>query len=111
MSVALFKNGDQKYTDLDLIDCLKQIGIQKGDILYMHSEMYNFGIPLIAPRQLFSNIINCIFETIGKEGTLIMPTFTYSFCKNEVYDKLYSKSTVGVLTEHFRKWGGGKTHK
>lgn len=33
-----------------------------------------------------------------------MPTFTYSFCKNEIYDKLNSKSTVGVLTEYFRKW-------
>ncbi|MBF7046656.1 AAC(3) family N-acetyltransferase, partial [Campylobacter volucris] len=45
---------------------------------------------------------------IGKEGTLIMPTFTYSFCKNGIYDKLNSKSEVGILTEYFRKCEGVK---
>ncbi len=37
-----------------------------------------------------------------------MPTFTYSFCKNEVYDKLNSKCTVGILNEFFRKQEGVK---
>ncbi|MBF7049334.1 AAC(3) family N-acetyltransferase, partial [Campylobacter volucris] len=45
---------------------------------------------------------------IGKEGTLIMPTFTYSFCKNEVYDKLNSYTKMGALNEYFRKCEGVK---
>lgn len=35
-------------------------------------------------------------------GTIIMLRFTYSFCKNENYDKLNSKSKMGVLSEFFR---------
>lgn len=49
-----------------------------------------------------------MLDIIGKNGTLIMPVFSYSFCKNEIYDKLYSKGKVGVLNEFFRLSGGGK---
>lgn len=31
-----------------------------------------------------------------------MPTFTYSFNRYKDYDKTYTKSTVGILTEYFR---------
>nr|WP_325100685.1 hypothetical protein [Campylobacter sp. 2018MI35] len=40
-----------------------------------------------------------------------MPTFTYSFCKNQIYDKFHSKCKVGILNEFFRLWGGGKKNK
>ncbi|EAK9946142.1 aminoglycoside N(3)-acetyltransferase [Campylobacter lari] len=106
--MKLFKNNNYIFTTLDLVNCLKQMGIKKGDILYMHSEIYNFGVPLINPKKILHIFLDCFFEVIGKEGTLIMPTFTYSFCKNEIYDKLNSKSTVGALTEYFRTWGGVK---
>jgi aminoglycoside 3-N-acetyltransferase len=32
-----------------------------------------------------------------------MPTFTYSFCRGAIYDPDQSPSTVGVLTEYFRR--------
>ena len=37
-----------------------------------------------------------------------MPTFTYSFLKNEAFDMQKSKSTTGTLTEYFRKLDGVK---
>lgn len=37
-----------------------------------------------------------------------MPTFTYSFCNNEIYDKTKTKSKVGVLNEFFRTQEGVK---
>ena len=38
--------------------------------------------------------------TIGSEGTLVMPTFTYSaFKENKFFDKNNSKSEVGLITE------------
>lgn len=36
------------------------------------------------------------------DGTLIMPTFTYSFCRGEPFSVTDSPSTVGALGEHFR---------
>ncbi|WP_257929572.1 aminoglycoside N3'-acetyltransferase [Campylobacter lari] len=102
------EHNNKKYSNIDLIKTFKKLGIKKGDILCIHSELIKFGTPLLSKNEFLQTILDCFFEVIGKEGTLIMPTFTYSFCKNEIYDKLKSKSTVGILTEYFRTWGGVK---
>ncbi|HFJ1673332.1 TPA: AAC(3) family N-acetyltransferase [Campylobacter coli] len=107
MKYFLEHNG-KKYSDKDLIDAFYQLGIQRGDILCVHTELFNFGIPLLSRNEFLQTILNCFFEVIGKEGTLIMPTFTYSFCKNEVYDKINSKTKMGALNEYFRKQTGVK---
>ncbi|MCW0256642.1 AAC(3) family N-acetyltransferase [Campylobacter lari] len=99
----LFKTQNHIFTTDELKLTLQNLGIKKGDILYIHSEIFNFGIPMINLHDLQKNIIDCFFEIIGNEGTLIIPTFTYSFCDNKVYDKLNSKTRIGVLNEFFRK--------
>ncbi|EAI3905184.1 aminoglycoside N(3)-acetyltransferase [Campylobacter lari] len=99
---------DKKYSNVDLIEAFKKLGIKKGDILCVHSELFNFGTPLLPRNEFLQTILDCFFEVIGKEGTLIMPTFTYSFCKNEVYDKLNSPTKIGALNEYFRKQIGVK---
>ncbi|EAJ5701633.1 aminoglycoside N3'-acetyltransferase [Campylobacter lari subsp. concheus] len=101
--IYFLEHNGKKYSNVDLIETLKKLGIKKGNILCVHSELMKFGIPLLPKNEFLQIILDCFFEVIGKEGTLIMPTFTYSFCKNETYDNLNSKSTVGVLTEYFRK--------
>ncbi|EJP4488918.1 aminoglycoside N(3)-acetyltransferase, partial [Campylobacter jejuni] len=102
MKYFLEHNG-KKYSDKDLIDAFYQLGIKRGDILCVHTELFKFGVPLLSRNEFLQTILNCFFEVIGKEGTLIMPTFTYSFCKNEVYDKINSKTKMGALNEYFRK--------
>lgn len=57
-------------------------------------------------KQHLSVYMEAMLDVIGKNGTLIMPVFSYSFCKNEVYNKLYSKSKVGILM-NFLDYGGG----
>ncbi|RTJ58391.1 AAC(3) family N-acetyltransferase [Campylobacter jejuni] len=104
----ILKYNRKIYSQDDLIEALVKLGIQKGDIICSHSEIYSFGIPLLPIKDFLNALLECLFEVIGKEGTLIMPTFTYSFCKNEVYDKLNSKCTVGALNEFFRKQQGVK---
>lgn len=105
MKYFLEYNG-KKYSDIDLMEAFKKLGIKKGDILCVHTELFNFGRPLLPRNEFLQTILDCFFEVIGKEGTLIMPTFTYSFCKNEVYDKLNSPTKMGALNEYFRRWGG-----
>ncbi|AJC85230.1 aminoglycoside N(3)-acetyltransferase [Campylobacter peloridis] len=106
--IPLFKTQNHISTTDELKLALQNLDIKKGDILYIHSEIFNFGIPVINLHDLQKNIIDCFFEVIGSEGTLIMPTFTYSFCDNKVYDKLNSKTKIGVLNEFFRKLPGVK---
>lgn len=107
MKYFLEYNG-KKYSNIDLIEAFKKLGITKGDILCVHTELFNFDTPLLPRNEFLQTILDCFFEVIGKEGTLIMPTFTYSFCKNEVYDKLNSPTKMGALNEYFRRWGGVK---
>jgi aminoglycoside 3-N-acetyltransferase len=45
---------------------------------------------------------------VGRNGNIIMPTFSYSFCKKEIFDPKTTPSTVGALTEYFRKLKGVK---
>ncbi len=86
MKYFLEHNG-KKYSDKDLIDAFYQLGIKRGDILCVHTELFNFGIPLLFRNEFLQTILDCFFEVIGKEGTLIMPTFTYSFCKMKFMTK------------------------
>jgi len=46
--------------------------------------------------------LDLIEDYLGPKGTLILPTFTYSFTKNEIFDVLGTPSTVGMITEVFR---------
>ncbi|WP_279176498.1 AAC(3) family N-acetyltransferase [Campylobacter insulaenigrae] len=97
------EHNNKKYTKDDLIKTLCEVGIKKGDIICVHTELFKFGFPLLPKNEFLQTILEAFFEAIGKEGTLIMPTFTYSFCKNQIYDKLNSKCEVGLLNEYFRK--------
>lgn len=104
----LFYYKKQIYSQENLIKVLEKLNITNGDIIYIHSEIYNFGIPLLPIKELLKSLLECFFEVIGKNGTLIMPTFTYSFCNNEIYNKLESKCVVGAFNEFFRQQKGVK---
>ncbi len=38
-----------------------------------------------------------------------MPTFSYSFNRYKNYDKIHTKSTMGILSEYFRTMAGIRT--
>lgn len=75
-----------------MIATLEKLEIQEGDTICVHTELFKFGTALLPKKQHLSVYIEAMLDVIGKNGTLIMPVFSYSFCKNEVYNKLYSKS-------------------
>ncbi|TQR33832.1 acetyltransferase [Campylobacter sp. MIT 99-7217] len=104
----LISTRDKNYTNRDLIKSLQELGIKEGDILCVHTELFNFGKPLLSKDEFLKALLECFYKALGQRGTLIMPSFTYSFCKNEAFDKTHSKSTMGVLTEFFRKQKGVK---
>lgn len=68
--------------------------------------MFSLGRPCVSNERFLSAIIDAFLEAIRSEGTLIMPTFTYSFCRNEIYGVQQSSSTVGILTEYYKKRNG-----
>jgi len=71
------------YNSKDIYVALKRIGLKRNAIVYCHSniglsgKLNNFYDADSICRQFYNNI----FRVIGKNGLLIVPTYTYSFGK------------------------------
>lgn len=93
------------YCKKDIVRSLKKIGVKKKDTIFCHSDILKFGIPScgLQKKKIAQLFYESFFEVIGKEGTFILPTFSYSFCKKEVYKPNISNSICGFLTEELRK--------
>lgn len=63
-------NSQKPMTKKSLVDDLKQLGIQKGDIVIAHASMSKLG--WIVGRE--TTVIDALLEVIGEDGTLIMPS-------------------------------------
>ena len=99
VSVPLFNaNGKQIFAQ-DFEKALKTIGIKQGDVLFIHSDLMVFGKLLLFHRsQLLETLVQVFKHCVGENGSLVMPTFSYSFCNREIFDLEKTKSTTGVLT-------------
>lgn len=88
----------------DVSKLLTDLGLRKGDIVLVHSNVSTLG----KVENGLNGIFSAISEIIGIEGTVVVPTFTFSFCKGEVYDVQQSKSEkqIGVFPEYLRKLPG-----
>lgn len=94
----------ENVSDTDFSQALKEAGITQQDTILVHSDLTVFGKLVLFDRQQFLQTFVDLLQT--SVATLIMPTFTYSFCKGEIYDVQNSPSTVGTLTEYFRTQPG-----
>lgn len=96
------------YEQKELAEALRGVGVQRGDVVFSHVGMGFCGIPKEGRglETMFQVIYNAFREVLGTEGTLIVPTYTYSFCNGEPFDVVNSPSKVGYFTEKFRKLPG-----
>lgn len=98
----------------ELKDVLIKLGVKSGSIICISSDVTSFGIPAVVKEEVLKSgmghLLQSYLETfqsvIGEDGLIIMPTFTYSACRGEVYDVQNSPSTVGAFTDWFRKQPG-----
>ena len=91
---------DYRLKDINL--SLKKIGLRKGMDVFIHSNLAFFGKPnfRIKNNSLEKTFLEQILAIIGKKGNLIVPTFTYSFCKNKIYDPNKFKTDMGIFPEY-----------
>lgn len=92
----------------DVTEAFRSCGVAPGATLMLHSDAIvaaQFAGDLPAEKRL-DLLIEAVLAAIGSQGTLIMPTFTYSFTRNESFDPATSPSMVGAVTEHFRRRPG-----
>lgn len=93
------------YTRADLAAAIEKSGVKQGDVVFSHSGVGFFGLPAggATPENVFNTIYGAFRDVLGSEGTLVVPTFTYSPGKGEIFDPKKTPSTVGVFTEMVRK--------
>lgn len=91
----------------DFVDAFRSCGIARGDALMLHCDaMVLAQMPPMPKTERFDVFFRALDEVLGDGGTLILPTFTYSFTKGEPFSPADTPSTVGPLTEHFRRMPG-----
>ena len=105
--IPLFMVDEETVVASDFTNALRAVGATHNDTVFVHADIGVFG--KLAPRtdrqSLCRNITTALEDSVAT-GTLIMPTFTYAFCKDGVYDADESGSEVGILTEFFRRKAG-----
>ena len=62
---------------------VKKMHIYEGDIVYLASDLIKIIIHLKIEKKAFdpNDLINTILKAIGKNGTLIIPSFNWDFCE------------------------------
>lgn len=92
------------YTYDDLLTALRNAGLCAGDDVFIHSNLGFFGrlAGASSSRQLCDLFIKAILTVVGPKGTLIAPSFTYSFCHGEIFDPETTPSQCGMLPENLR---------
>ncbi len=90
------------YTENNIRDALFQVGAADCETLFIHSDIM-FGRPAEGFKR--KEYLETFYELLLELGVknIIIPTFTYSFCNNEVYDVLNSKTSMGAFNEYVRK--------
>ena len=99
----VFSFNGQNFGFHELCQALDKVGINAGDDICVHTSLMRLGKILVKPNIFLGTFVAALREVIGPNATLIMPTFTYSYCKQQVYDVRNSPSTMGILTEYYRK--------
>ena len=93
-------------TAADITAALREIGVRDDHMIFVHAGLQGSGrVEGTRSRDKLATITGGLTAAVA-EGTLILPTFTYSHCSGETYDRDATPSTVGQLSEHFRRLPG-----
>ena len=90
---------------LALREIFQTLGVERGDTLLVHSSLFHLGpfkgVPIAdMPGVLF----DALASAVGPEGTIVAPTFTFSFCDGAPFHLQHSPSEkMGALSEYIRQ--------
>ena len=82
-----------------LTSAFRDLGVQSGDTLLVHSSYKSLGEVDGGPQ----TVIDALLAVLGSNGTLIMPSFNFDFNKGKPWDVRSTPSQMGILTEFVRK--------
>jgi len=88
----------------DLVGLFEALGLDRGDIAMVHCSLFTLGVLPEGPKTL----LDALRWVLGEEGTVVVPTFTYSYRRGEVFDvrETPSDPAIGVFSEFVRRSPG-----
>ena len=91
----------------DVTHALLSIGVTEGKVVLVHPDaIVAAQFPPMPNERRLELLIESIEAAIGASGTLVIPTFSYSFTRGEPFDVLNTPSSVGMVSECFRRLPG-----
>jgi aminopeptidase-like protein/aminoglycoside N3'-acetyltransferase len=102
------------YTSDELLGALRSIGIAPGDAVFFHVCLDALGRAegCESASELSEMLLRVMREAVGEEGTILVPAYSFSFCKRELFDVRETPadsgpwSTFGEFLEYFRALPG-----
>ena len=93
------------YNKADIKKSLSQLPIGSDETLFIHSNIGFFGIlDKIKDKDTMCQIFfDALMDRLGGNGTIVVPTFTYSFPRNLIFDPSDSTHEMGIFSEWVRK--------
>ncbi len=84
----------------DLVNDFVELGLKKDDVILVYSSFESFGGVLGGPQI----VVDALLDILGNSGTLIVPTFNFSFSNNNpIFDIKNTISEMGIISEIVRK--------
>lgn len=85
---------------VELKDLFQSLGLKKNDAVFIHSSLFSLGII----ENGIEGFHKALIEVVGREGTIIVPTFTYSFRRNQIFDiqNTPSAKNLSIYSEFIR---------
>jgi aminopeptidase-like protein/aminoglycoside N3'-acetyltransferase len=80
-------SNDWHYREADLVTELKRAGVGAGDTLFVHTAIEALGQAQDCDSAETQRLLLRSLQTVvGPQGTILVPTYTFSFCKQEIFD-------------------------
>lgn len=96
------------YSYSSLIEAYQTIGLKPGMSVYVTGDLTKLGISLdVSKSKLLDMHFRAIIDIITKEGTLIVPTHSFSLCNtNKPFSSTKTRSETGAFSEYIRNQPG-----
>jgi aminoglycoside 3-N-acetyltransferase len=92
------------YSVKDLEAALEQLPLNWGDVIFVHANIGFFGR---ADGETEGNALcrlffDALMHRLGDAGTIVVPTFTYSYPRSQVFNPRTTASEMGLFAEWIR---------
>jgi aminopeptidase-like protein/aminoglycoside N3'-acetyltransferase len=89
LSESAYVETAEAYAEADLLAALRAAGLVCGDLVYVQVSLETVGPgpgAAASPDTRGAMLLRVLRKAVGPAGTLVLPTYTFSFCWGEVFD-------------------------